>query len=89
MNTNISATNQSDLTRLRELSARIGNDPLLTQASTGNSSIKLSLERFFPAGSSTLAKRFFRPRAAQRCSVRFRVPIPKTNRRVDFILSPS
>ena len=41
MSTNTSATNQAELTRLRELSARIGNDPLLTQASTGNSSIKL------------------------------------------------
>ena len=41
MNMNLSATNQSELTRLRELSARIGSDPLLTQASTGNSSIKL------------------------------------------------
>ena len=41
MNTNMSATNQSELTRLRELSARVGSDPLLTQASTGNSSIKL------------------------------------------------
>lgn len=41
MNTSISAINQAELTRLRELSARIGNDLLLTQASTGNSSIKL------------------------------------------------
>lgn len=41
MNRNISATNQAELTRLRELSARIGSDPLLTQASTGNSSIKV------------------------------------------------
>ena len=41
MNTKMSPTNQAELTRLRELSARIGNDPLLTQASTGNSSIKL------------------------------------------------
>ncbi len=31
----------SEITRLRELSARVGSDPLLTQASTGNSSIKL------------------------------------------------
>jgi rhamnose utilization protein RhaD (predicted bifunctional aldolase and dehydrogenase) len=37
----MSPTNQSELTRLRERSARIGIDPLLTQASTGNSSIKL------------------------------------------------
>jgi rhamnose utilization protein RhaD (predicted bifunctional aldolase and dehydrogenase) len=42
MNMDMSATNQAELTRLRELSARIGNDPLLTQASTGNSSIKLN-----------------------------------------------
>jgi rhamnose utilization protein RhaD (predicted bifunctional aldolase and dehydrogenase) len=41
MRKNMSATNQPELTRLRELSARIGSDPLLTQASTGNSSIKL------------------------------------------------
>ena len=33
--------NQSEFFRLRELSARVGRDPLLTQASTGNSSIKL------------------------------------------------
>ena len=44
MNTNISATNQVELMCLRELSARIGNDPLLTQASTGNRSIKLDGE---------------------------------------------
>lgn len=40
MNKNM-LTNQAELTLLRELSARIGTDPLLTQASTGNSSIKL------------------------------------------------
>src|ERR1039457_1695269 len=37
----ISVTKQSELISLRELSERIGSDPLLTQASTGNSSIKL------------------------------------------------
>jgi len=37
MSKNMSATNQDELTSLRELSARIGSDPLLTQASTGNS----------------------------------------------------
>jgi rhamnose utilization protein RhaD (predicted bifunctional aldolase and dehydrogenase) len=41
MSKNMSAANQAELTPLRELSARIGSDPLLTQASTGNSSIKL------------------------------------------------
>jgi ribulose-5-phosphate 4-epimerase/fuculose-1-phosphate aldolase len=33
--------NRGELAKLRELSARIGEDPLLTQASTGNTSIKL------------------------------------------------
>src|SRR4051812_42580186 len=32
---------KGELAQLRELSARIGGDPLLTQASTGNTSIKL------------------------------------------------
>src|SRR5947208_7518954 len=41
MNKHRSATNPAELTPLRELCARIGGDPLLTQASTGNSSIKL------------------------------------------------
>jgi rhamnose utilization protein RhaD (predicted bifunctional aldolase and dehydrogenase) len=41
MNKNRSATNQAELTPLRELCPRIGGDPLLTQAGTGNSSIKL------------------------------------------------
>jgi rhamnose utilization protein RhaD (predicted bifunctional aldolase and dehydrogenase) len=41
MKLNMSESNQAELARLRDLSARIGNDPLLTQASTGNSSIKL------------------------------------------------
>ena len=41
MNQKIPATAQRELTSLRELSARIGRDPLLTQGSTGNSSIKL------------------------------------------------
>jgi rhamnose utilization protein RhaD (predicted bifunctional aldolase and dehydrogenase) len=41
MNKNTPATNQAELSSLRKLSARVGRDPLLTQASTGNSSIKL------------------------------------------------
>ena len=35
------AASQLELKRLLELSARIGKDPLLTQASTGNSSLKM------------------------------------------------
>ncbi len=41
MPTNMPSSNQVQLARLRLLTARIGADPLLTQASTGNSSIKL------------------------------------------------
>jgi rhamnose utilization protein RhaD (predicted bifunctional aldolase and dehydrogenase) len=55
MNTNMSATNQAELTRLRELSARIGNDPMLTQASTGNSSIKLDSVLWIKASGKWMA----------------------------------
>lgn len=41
MDKNIPATNRAELRSLRELSARVGSAPLLTQGSTGNSSIKL------------------------------------------------
>lgn len=41
MNRNMSPANQAELSQLRKLSARIGSDPRFTQASTGNSSIKL------------------------------------------------
>jgi ribulose-5-phosphate 4-epimerase/fuculose-1-phosphate aldolase len=41
MSENISLVHQNELKRLRELSARIGSDLQLTQASTGNCSIKL------------------------------------------------
>ena len=41
MSKHISVTNRAELSSLRELSVRVGSDPLLTQASTGNSSIKL------------------------------------------------
>jgi rhamnose utilization protein RhaD (predicted bifunctional aldolase and dehydrogenase) len=38
---NMPAASHVELARLRQLTARIGADPLLTQASTGNSSTKL------------------------------------------------
>jgi rhamnose utilization protein RhaD (predicted bifunctional aldolase and dehydrogenase) len=41
MRENMSAASHIELARLRQLTARIGADPLLTQASTGNSSTKL------------------------------------------------
>jgi rhamnose utilization protein RhaD (predicted bifunctional aldolase and dehydrogenase) len=51
----MSATNQSELTRLRERSARIGIDPRLTQASTGNSSIKLEDVQWIKASGKWMA----------------------------------
>jgi rhamnose utilization protein RhaD (predicted bifunctional aldolase and dehydrogenase) len=41
MRKHILAASHVELARLRQLTARIGADPLLTQASTGNSSVKL------------------------------------------------
>ncbi|HVJ04677.1 MAG TPA: class II aldolase/adducin family protein [Candidatus Saccharimonadales bacterium] len=41
MSKKLSPFHQDELRQLREFSARVGSDPLLTQASTGNSSIKL------------------------------------------------
>ena len=41
MSKHVLMTHKAEITSLRELSARIGSDPLLTQASTGNSSMKL------------------------------------------------
>jgi rhamnose utilization protein RhaD (predicted bifunctional aldolase and dehydrogenase) len=46
---------QGELARLRELSARIGGDPLLTQASTGNTSIKLEDVLWIKASGRCLA----------------------------------
>jgi rhamnose utilization protein RhaD (predicted bifunctional aldolase and dehydrogenase) len=42
MTQDMTASQESELRSLLELSARIGSDPLLTQASTGNTSIKLN-----------------------------------------------
>ncbi len=41
MRNNLPVASQNELELLRKLTARVGSDPLLTQASTGNSSIKL------------------------------------------------
>ena len=40
MTKSMSAMKQADLTRLRKMSAQVGSNPLLTQASTGNTSMK-------------------------------------------------
>ena len=50
MSENMSAASHIELARLRQLTARIGADPLLTQASTGNSSTKLDGVLWIKAG---------------------------------------
>jgi len=55
MSNNASAIEQVQLTRLRQLSARIGGNPLLTQASTGNTSIKLGSVLWIKASGRWLA----------------------------------
>ena len=55
MRNNISAAHEAQLTRLRELSGRIGCNPLLTQANTGNTSIKLGNVLWIKASGKWLA----------------------------------
>jgi rhamnose utilization protein RhaD (predicted bifunctional aldolase and dehydrogenase) len=55
MRSDSSAAEQARLAPLRELSARIGGDPLLTQASTGNTSIKLGNVLWIKASGRWLA----------------------------------
>ena len=51
----ISSGKKDQLEQLKELSARIGCDPLLTQASTGNTSIKLNGTLWIKASGRWLA----------------------------------
>jgi rhamnose utilization protein RhaD (predicted bifunctional aldolase and dehydrogenase) len=51
-----SARNESELARLRGMSARVGSDPLLVQASNGNTSIKLDGILWVKASGRCLAR---------------------------------
>jgi rhamnose utilization protein RhaD (predicted bifunctional aldolase and dehydrogenase) len=55
MSTNMSATNHAEVSSLLELSARIGVNPLLTHASTGNTSIKLDSVLWIKASGKWMA----------------------------------
>jgi rhamnose utilization protein RhaD (predicted bifunctional aldolase and dehydrogenase) len=64
----ISVASQAELKQLRELTARVGSDPLLTQASTGNSSLKIGSVLWIKASGkcrygSTRRSRGIRPAA--------------------------
>ncbi|HXA65290.1 MAG TPA: class II aldolase/adducin family protein [Bryobacteraceae bacterium] len=58
MSTNMTASQNHELRRLLELSAMIGSDPLLTQASTGNSSIKVNDMLWIKASGKWMADAF-------------------------------
>jgi rhamnose utilization protein RhaD (predicted bifunctional aldolase and dehydrogenase) len=51
----MSPENRAEIERLRELTARVGSDPLLTQASAGNSSIKVEGEMWMKASGRWMA----------------------------------
>ncbi len=55
MSNDVSEIHKVELSRLRELSARIGCNPLLTQASTGNTSIKLGRTLWIKSSGKWLA----------------------------------
>jgi rhamnose utilization protein RhaD (predicted bifunctional aldolase and dehydrogenase) len=55
MRQHMSPAGRSEFERLTELTARVGRDPLLTQASTGNSSIKLGDELWIKASGQWMA----------------------------------
>jgi rhamnose utilization protein RhaD (predicted bifunctional aldolase and dehydrogenase) len=69
MITPMSLAGQSEFDRLRELTARVGKDPLLTQASTGNSSIKVGEELWIKASGRWMA-------AAERENIFVRLSLP-------------
>jgi len=55
MTNNMTASQYHELRPLLELSAKIGNDPLLTQATTGNASIKLNGRLWIKASGKWMA----------------------------------
>jgi len=55
MRSNDLATSQAEIQELLELTARVGNDSLLTQASTGNTSIKLGGNLWIKASGKWMA----------------------------------
>jgi rhamnose utilization protein RhaD (predicted bifunctional aldolase and dehydrogenase) len=55
MTNNMTASQYRELWPLLELSAKVGNDPLLTQASTGNASIKLNGRLWIKASGKWMA----------------------------------
>ena len=62
MRQDMSSDSRREFQRLMELTARVGSDPLLTQASTGNISIKVNGEMWIKASGRWMAaalRRYF------------------------------
>jgi len=78
----MSLTGWSEFARLREFTARVGNDPLLTQASTGNSSIKTADELWIKASGQWMA-------AAERRNIFVRLSLPLLKERLRQGMNPA
>jgi rhamnose utilization protein RhaD (predicted bifunctional aldolase and dehydrogenase) len=82
MTTPMSLAGWSEFARLREFTARVGNDPLLTQASTGNSSIKTGDELWIKASGQWMA-------AAERRNIFVRLSLPLLKERLHQGVNPA
>lgn len=82
MREHMSPASRSELERLRELTARVGSDPLLTQASTGNSSVKLDDGLWIKASGRWMA-------AALRDDIFIRLDLPVVNRCLSEGMDPA
>ena len=82
MRKHMSSESQSEFQRLMELTARVGSDPLLTQASTGNISIKVDGEMWIKASGRWMA-------AALRHDIFIPLDLDAVNRCLDAGVNPS
>jgi len=82
MTTPMSLAGGPEFARLRELTARVGKDPLLTQASTGNSSIKIGDQLWIKASGQWMA-------AAERQNIFVRLSLPLLKERLRQGINPA
>jgi ribulose-5-phosphate 4-epimerase/fuculose-1-phosphate aldolase len=82
MTTPMSLAGWPEFARLRELTARVGKDPLLTQASTGNSSIKVGEELWIKASGQWMA-------AAERRNIFVPLSLPLMKERLRQGINPA
>src|SRR5271169_959950 len=78
----MSVTSASELDSLLEVSARIGSEPLLVQAATGNTSIKLDGVLWIKASGKWLAH-------ATTDDIMIPVNLAETRRRIELNIDPA